>query len=341
MPSDSGESTPNPVTSDSNQQVVPRLSRFQLVRLLFSLAISIALLLYVVRGIDFAKVAALAGNSNLLLVALAAMLYYASYIARAFRWKAMLRGIGTDVPFSLAISIILASFAVNCIVPAKAGDIYRCLSVSRKKTGDFFALLGSVIAERVADLICVLLVLLACTGMLQFDTRGLEGGSPLAGKLALTAAFSVTLLFVIVLFVQNLDKLLNFLVPSRFKERVVEIRRGFRMSYARLLSVMVLSAAVWALELGSFYVVLKAADIHIQASHAVLTSAAATLSNAVPFTPGGLGIYELAARELLSAFSVQPEAAIAAILLIRIVNYWSLMVVGAAMTMLLYRLRRT
>ena len=313
-------------------------ARFKILHIIVSISISLVLLFFVIRGIRLDQVITLTKNSNLSLVALAVMLYYASYAVRARRWTTMLAGADTSVPFSLSLSTILASFAVNCIVPAKAGDIYRCLSVSRKKGSNFFLLLGSVISERVLDLVCVLTFLFAGACVLQFRSVGFASESAtIYGKLGLTAGYAIALLAIIVLILQKIDMVLRVLIPPRFRISIGEIKRGFRSSFAKRIPVISLSAAVWILELGSFYVALEAVGLRIQPSQAVFTSVASTLSNAVPFTPGGLGIYELAARELLCAFGAELPAALAAILLIRLINYWSLILVGAIAALVLHK----
>src|ERR671914_259327 len=60
---------------------------------------------------------------GLLLVAVVA--YYATFPLRGFRWSFILGRAGTHVGLRAATETVFVAWFVNCLVPAKLGDLYR------------------------------------------------------------------------------------------------------------------------------------------------------------------------------------------------------------------------
>jgi len=56
---------------------------------------------------------------------LALLVYYAGFPLRGWRWTKLLRGAGYKVKVKDGTEILFLSWLVNCIVPAKLGDLYR------------------------------------------------------------------------------------------------------------------------------------------------------------------------------------------------------------------------
>lgn len=79
----------------------------------------------------------------------------------------LIRSIGYETKFRNAFAALSIGYFVNFAVP-RLGEITRCLSVKKQDQVPFMKLLGTVIIERVIDLICLVLVLIL-TLILQFD----------------------------------------------------------------------------------------------------------------------------------------------------------------------------
>src|SRR6187200_1882322 len=104
----------------------------------FGLALGIITFFVTRLDISFSAVWENVSNANPFLFLLAFALYYLAFVLRAYRWRWMLAqaGIdkehGYDVPgLPRLVEILLLSFFVNCIVPAKLGDVYRCYLLKR------------------------------------------------------------------------------------------------------------------------------------------------------------------------------------------------------------------
>ena len=103
--------------------------------------------------------AILAANPWLLLAAF--LVYYAGFPLRGYRWSLLLRGVGTRVRVRDSTEIVFISWMVNCLVPAKLGDIYRAYLLRLNQAVSTSRTLGTVFIERVMDLFAVAMLGLA------------------------------------------------------------------------------------------------------------------------------------------------------------------------------------
>ncbi|MBV8194798.1 MAG: flippase-like domain-containing protein, partial [Candidatus Dormibacteraeota bacterium] len=109
-------------------------------------------------------------HANPLLYVAALAVYYLSFIVRSFRWSVLLANAGEKHSTRSLIGIVVTSFFVNCVVPAKMGDVYRAYLARVKLNVSGAKALGTIIAERLVDL-CVLMALLIAAGAVVFHTK--------------------------------------------------------------------------------------------------------------------------------------------------------------------------
>jgi glycosyltransferase 2 family protein len=89
------------------------------------------------------------------------------YVIRVLRWQMLIRAVGYEASFLNSFSALSIGYFVNFAVP-RLGEITRCLSLKKQHNIPFMQLLGTVIIERVVDIISLILVLLL-TLLLQFN----------------------------------------------------------------------------------------------------------------------------------------------------------------------------
>ena len=104
-------------------------------------------------------------NANVYFVLIACIIYYFSFPIRTFRWRMLLENIGytkengIQLPtFRKLLEIIYVSWFANVIVPAKLGDLYRAYLLRREAGLPASRTFGTVLAERLLDLIVLLLL---------------------------------------------------------------------------------------------------------------------------------------------------------------------------------------
>src|SRR5918999_1938479 len=168
----------------------------------FLLAVAILYLVYrELLGLDWREAWASVRGASLGLFALAFAIFYCSFPLRALRWKALLKNVGYSgdagqpVPSTLGLTRImyLAWFA-NCVTIARLGDAYRGYLLKWKAGVSFAVTLGTVLAERLLDLL-VLATMMGAGVLIVFgDSLPAEAVQALAAGLILSVVGVVGLL---------------------------------------------------------------------------------------------------------------------------------------------------
>ena len=266
-------------------------------------------------------------HANPLLYVAALAVYYASFLVRAFRWHVLLKNAGEAQPARSLIGIIISSFFVNCVVPAKMGDVYRAY-LARTKLGVSAAkALGTIIAERLLDL-CVLMALLIAAGAVVFQRKapGVLIPYVVVGVLVCLAGVAV----ILTMRAGRGQRILR-LLPEAIFHRYENFRIGTVHSLGRYPTLGVLTVIVWGCEAARLGFVVWALGFGslLGPSQFLLIALVAALLTTIPFLPGGLGLVEAGMVGVLIAVGgVGQQAAVSIALLDRSISYGSVVVIG-------------
>jgi uncharacterized membrane protein YbhN (UPF0104 family) len=309
---------------------------------LFALLLTLVLVLGVVRAatsFDLNEVSLDLQRANPLWLLAALVASWATFPLRGLRWRMILSASGFTISRRAATEILTLSFWVNCVLPAKMGDVYRGWLLKHNGATSLGNAVGTVIAERLVDLATVALLGAAST-FVAF------GGKLPPTALALTAvalgvAVATTLLLLVA---RGFAAALIYALPipdalkSGFTNAAASLRAGSGGRVIR--TALPYSLAIWigeslrlaavAAALGLFVVSPAAGQIGIASTIFVaLVSAVLTV---VPFTPAGIGIVEAGMVGILVAlFGFSPETAIALAMLDRLVGVGSLVLGGGVL----------
>lgn len=89
------------------------------------------------------------------------------YFIRAWRWRMLLEPVGYKGPVIRLFYNVMALYLVNLVLP-RAGEVYRCGLLYRTDNIPVSASLGTVVTERIIDMVMLLLVTLLAF-LLEFD----------------------------------------------------------------------------------------------------------------------------------------------------------------------------
>jgi glycosyltransferase 2 family protein len=330
--------TPSPpaLEGSSVDQAPPSLAaRLRQPRTIISIALPLAVLALVVVNLpDFHldRLAALIGGANPVLLFLALLVYYLGFPLRGYRWGILLKGSGLSISTRDASEIIFLSWLVNCVVPAKLGDVYRAWLLRNNYVVSLSRTFGTVFLERVLDLLAVTVLALA-SGFWSF-----RSGLPSAVQVL----FGLGVVVVIVL-IGGLVTLRNFgrrlirrlPVPHRLLELYDRFEEGvFGSVGARQVPRLVLlTGIIWATEAGRLWFVIQALgfgqDVQLGISGTFFVALSASLLTAVPFTPAGLGIVEAGVVGILTViYHVPPTDALSIALVDRSISVLSIIALG-------------
>ena len=84
-----------------------------------------------------------------------------SHIFRALRWRIQLRGVGINPPLMALCCSIFGTYALNLVFP-RLGEVWRCTYIAQREKKPFTTVVGTMVADRMADMITVLLLTVFC-----------------------------------------------------------------------------------------------------------------------------------------------------------------------------------
>lgn len=285
------------------------------------------------------SIAAALGHANLWFFLAGFVVYYASFPVRTLRWKLLLQNVGyhqeqgVRLPNFLHLNKILyLSWFANAIVPAKLGDVYRAYLLRQEADVSTSRSFGTVLAERILDLIGLLLLFLSA---ILISLHGqLPGQLEFALQVGLALVVGLVLgLVALRVFREQIGRL----IPARFRAHYVQFQEGTLGSFRRLHLLAPLTLAVWSLESLRFLCVALAAGLlggdplHILAA-AFFIALGESLLTTVPLTSGGVGFVEAGMFAMILLFTPHTAAAhntaAATILLDRLISLVSILVFG-------------
>jgi len=295
-------------------------------RELVSTAVPLVLLAFFARNVDWGTALSTIRSSDPKLVAAALVIYYATFPIRARRWARLLREGGAAIRGRDLLEILMLGWFVNCLVPAKLGDLYRSYLVRQRFGISLPRTMGVVVAERLLDLI-VVFGLLIIGGYIAFGRTVLPDL-----RLVYLSAIGLAVLIVVGF------GAVYFVAPrvARFFPREVRrigrlFREGVLHSFRAPPEAGPETLVIWLAEAARLAFVLAALGLELPASGVIFVAVASSLLTTVPLTPAGFGFVEIAMVYLLTTgFGLAQHDAIAVAVLDRAVSVFSLIVVGGA-----------
>ncbi|RNI26934.1 lysylphosphatidylglycerol synthase transmembrane domain-containing protein [Rufibacter latericius] len=134
---------------------------------LLLLAISVFLMGYALRSINFAAVKAELAQVRYSWVIATVLLSVAGYVSRAIRWRMQYAPLGYKPTNSQTYHSLMVGYLANIVLP-RAGELIRCTLLRRSANVPVNVSIGTVITERVIDLV-MLLVCMGLTLLLEFE----------------------------------------------------------------------------------------------------------------------------------------------------------------------------
>jgi glycosyltransferase 2 family protein len=305
----------------------------------FGLAVTVLALAVLKGGIDPTKLWNQLKTLNIGIFFAAFVVYYLTFPVRGYRWKVLLqnayrddasKGAVNDMSIRGLSEILYISWFVNCVVPAKLGDLYRAYLAKLWAHISWTKTVGTVMAERITDIL-VLSFMLAVTGLIAFHGRLGHISVILIICLALALGGIVALVLMKLLSAQ-----IHRLIPERFRHKYASFEAGTLDSFRRVPLLLGLTAGIWLLEGSRLQLVFLSLGVHTHVLSSVpfapmlfLALGTAVLTT-VPFTPGGLGLVEVVLLSVMVYLGVNSSVAGAVIVVDRILSYWSIAIIGFA-----------
>lgn len=256
-------------------------------------------------------------------------------LARALRWRSLFIP-GRRPPRTATLNAMMIGYFYNNILPARAGEAARILVLTQRSCSPPVEITGTVVLERIYDVIAILLIFFAAEPWLP-HVSWFGAAALVAGALALAIAATA-----IVLAVYGERPLRWLLRPlgrfSRISEErlegaATELAHGLSglHSWRVALEALFWTVLAWMFSVLCAYLVMLAFHMHLPFAAAVLVQVAIGLGMILPSPPAAVGVFEGATLIALRAFSIPRSIALPYALVLHIVNFVPFVVVGAAL----------
>ncbi len=333
--SDPGQArAPVPDGPETTTDQVSLGRRLRQPRTILSIVVPLILVVLVFRvalRIDVNELIDGVSRSNKLLLLAAFAIFYAGFPLRGLRWALLLRATGFRVGTKDATEILFLSWLVNCLVPAKLGDVYRAYLLKINSPVSLSRTFGTVFIERFLDLFGIVILGLAA-GFWSF-----RNGFPPEIQFVVALGIGVIVVLAgLLITLRNFGRqiLTRLPLPHRVLELYDRFEEGvFGAVRARSLPpLLVLTALIWATEGLRLYLVVQALgfpDVTLGLSGAFFVALIGSLLTAVPLSPAGLGTVELGVVGVLTlAYGIANQEAGTIVIVDRLISVFSIIVLG-------------
>jgi uncharacterized protein (TIRG00374 family) len=249
----------------------------------------------------------------------------ANYAVRFLRWQLYLRHQKVSVPVGDSAVVFGAGLSLS-ITPAKLGELVKSYLLRELHDIPATQTAPIVVAERVTDLIALLLVAVVGVALYGVETTLVIGaGAVIAIGLILLAWPRPTRALI--------DLVTRPAMTRRFRAPLHEVYTGLASLCRPSLLVLATLIAIpaWGAECVGFALICNAfPGTEVALGLAMVIYAATSIAGALSFLPGGLGVTEGAMTILLvrSATHIDQATALDATLLTRLATLWFAVVLG-------------
>ncbi len=343
------------------------MKKSMLVSLISGILISVVALYFAFRNVPFSELIDYTTSVNYFWMMLSILLVLASFVFRVLRWQVILSAI-TKIKFWRAYHPLMIGFMLNCIMPARIGELARPAILHQKDKVPFTSGLATVATERIFDLLILILLLTIVFSSIQIDTdlsisfgkyelnkKTLESIASGMVKLCLLLIFGIILVSInysrtiIKKIIMGIPDLL-FSTGSKTHNKTIEYicnplvgivdniatGFGFIKSIKDISICLFFSSVIWILQAVSYYLIALGCP-GIELSFFEITAVMIILCFfiALPSVPGFWGLWEAGGVFALSLFAVSSTDAAGFSLVSHVVQMFPVIIVGL-ISMLLY-----
>jgi len=247
-------------------------------------------------------------SANYLYIIIGVVLGLLSHMSRAYRWLFQLEPLGYKVKYGNSFMAVFATYLINYTIP-RAGEVARASILTNYEGVPFEKGIGTIVAERVADVI-VMLLIIVITLFLEFDfifNFFVEKFNPM--KVVFSFLLLLVLGLVFVFYIKKSQSKLALKVKSFVSGLIEGALSIFKMK--KKWAFIFHTFFIWSMYVLMFYITSFAiTGLQPIPFGAVLIGFIAA-SFSVAATNGGLGSYPIAVYGAFAIFSIPEDPSIA------------------------------
>ena len=293
------------------------------------------------------KVKQLVFNAKPIIIVPCILILVLSHYIRAIRWKMLIKPLGKS-PGTLNVFLaVLTGFFFNLLFP-RLGEVMKCTLLGKYEKIPVDNLIGTMVAERVLDLICLVLVIFLAIST-QIDLVGGYAKELFDQILSKLNASPTAILLMVMIFISLAVIFYVIYIKTRHSSFIIKIKNWMKGIVEGLVSVrqvenkpmfIFYTLAIWFLYLASirvgFYAMQDLVHLGWVPSLSILTFG----SFAMIATQGGIGAYQFAVQKTLLLYGAKEVSGLAFGWLLWSVQTVMLFITGPISLILLFTLNK-
>lgn len=264
-------------------------------------------------------------QANYNFVALSVVFSILSHIVRSHRWTFLAKPLGFKPKLYNSFMALNCAYLLNLVIP-RGGEVTRAIMLDKYEGISFQKGFGTIIAERVVDLIFLLgftvaVILIKADILLEYFIQIIPFKK--LSSILLVGVLGIVVIWLILRYTKGklIQKVKDFLLG--IKEGVWSILR-----MKNKWEFLFYSFLIWALYIAAFYICIFAFKQTSSISFSTMLLAFVAGSFAVAFTNSGFGSYPLFVAGVLSLFGIAETSGTAFGWIIWTSNLASILVLG-------------
>ncbi len=279
-----------------------------ILKITLPLLLGVFLVWYSLSKVSIEELFEYAKNADYTWIVLGMFLGFLSHLSRAYRWRYQLEPMGYNVRFGNSVMAVFATYLINYTIP-RAGEVARASILTNYEGVPFEKAFGTIVAERIADLI-VMLGIIGITLFLQFDfIYGflIEKFDPTKIIIALLGGIVMMILFF--RFIKKSDSKIALKIRNFVSGLIEGALSIFKMK--KKWAYISHTLFIWSMYVLMFYVTSFSISELGGISVGAILIGFISASFSIAATNGGIGSYPLAIYAAFSIFGIPEDPSIA------------------------------
>ena len=247
-------------------------------------------------------------HAHLLPILISVVFGAMSHLSRAYRWKYLLNPLGYHPKLKNLIGSVLVNYLSNLGIP-RSGEVLRVTAIYTYEKIPFSKAVGTVISERVIDLLIMLLLVFSAIYV---------GGDWVKAELSESFGqlMSINIIIVLVVAIIVFALLINsdrFPFMARIKSFFINIYQGILSigSVSNAYAFWAHTIFIWLMYIMMFWVIQFSLPLSATLGLDVILVGFVAGGVSITVTNGGIGLYPLAVATVLNHYGMSYDIALA------------------------------
>ncbi len=264
-------------------------------------------------------------------IILACFLLILSCIVRAFRWQLLMRPFD-DISLNTVFGATMIGYFGNGVFAFRLGELLKAYSITKNNNLKLMQAFGTVIIERILDIIVVIMLFALLIPWFPFDDNYIKYGA--FGFTGITMVI-IFLLFLTVKYnwLQNIEKFEVF--KSVYGRKILLSIKNLFDGLTILnrtndyIVIIISSLLLWSIYFIETIVLINACGLELGILDAGIILFLGSIAIGIPALPGSAGTYDAGIKySLMIVFSIASEKALNYAIVSHAVAYFPLTIIG-------------